>query len=88
MYSHRWHACAHVAYQTAIRQEVAAANSVDDIIHGHPTFINVAVHYLRPKQTTYIRDALQGVIREVVNADDLDLETDPTVVSGNSLQSA
>ncbi|KAI1789553.1 hypothetical protein LXA43DRAFT_892818 [Ganoderma leucocontextum] len=67
-------------FQTAIRQEVAAANSVDDIIHGHPTFINVAVHYLRPKQTTYIRDALQGVIREVVKADDLDLETDPTVI--------
>ncbi|KAM5540380.1 hypothetical protein V8D89_005838 [Ganoderma adspersum] len=67
-------------FQTAIRQEVAAANSVDDIIHGHPTFINVAVHYLRPKQTAYIRDALQGVIREVVKADDLDLETDPTVI--------
>ncbi|EJF61117.1 hypothetical protein DICSQDRAFT_60830 [Dichomitus squalens LYAD-421 SS1] len=67
-------------FQTAIQQEVSAANSVDDIIHGHPTFINVAVHYLRPKQTTYIRDTLQGVIREVVNADDLDLETDPSVI--------
>ena len=60
---------------------MAIANSVEDIIHGHPTFINVAVHYLRPKQTAYIREALQGVIREVVKADDLDLETDPTVVS-------
>ena len=79
--SRRQYSQVHVASQTAIRQKVAAANSVDDIIHGHPTFINVAVHYLRPKQTAYIRDALQGVIREVVKADDLDLETDPTVVS-------
>lgn len=64
-----------------MHDEVAAANSVEDIIRSHPSFINVAVHYLRPKQTPYIRETLQGVIREVINADDLDLETDPCVVS-------
>ncbi|KAI0774141.1 hypothetical protein C8Q74DRAFT_1200411 [Fomes fomentarius] len=67
-------------FQTAVYEEVEAANTVDDVIRAHPTFINVAVHYLRPKQTAYIRDALQGVIREVVNADDLDLETDPCII--------
>ncbi|RPD67315.1 hypothetical protein L226DRAFT_452633 [Lentinus tigrinus ALCF2SS1-7] len=67
-------------FQTAVHEEVASAHTVEDVIHTHPTFINVAVHYLRPKQTAYIRDTLQGVIREVINADDLDLETDPCVI--------
>ncbi|OJT08011.1 Ras GTPase-activating-like protein rng2 [Trametes pubescens] len=66
-------------FQTAVHDEVAAANSVEDIIRSHPSFINVAVHYLRPKQTPFIRETLQGVVREVINADDLDLETDPCV---------
>ena len=57
-----------------------AANTVEDVIHALPTFINVAVQYLRPKQTAYIRETLQGVVREVVNADDLDLESDPCIV--------
>ncbi|KAI0775938.1 hypothetical protein BD413DRAFT_469824 [Trametes elegans] len=67
-------------FQTAVYDEVAAANTVEDIIRAHPSFINVAVHYLRPKQTAYIRETLQGVIREAVNAEDLDLETDPCVI--------
>ncbi len=71
--------------QTAVHDEVAAANSVEDIIRSHPSFINVAVHYLRPKQTPFIRETLQGVVREVINADDLDLETDPCVVSSIGL---
>ncbi|KAI9001428.1 hypothetical protein BD414DRAFT_405968 [Trametes punicea] len=67
-------------FQTAIHDEVTAATSVEDVIRAHPSFINVAVHYLRPKQTTYIRETLQGVIREVIDAEDLDLETDPCVI--------
>ncbi|KAI0327762.1 hypothetical protein GY45DRAFT_1256320 [Cubamyces sp. BRFM 1775] len=67
-------------FQKAVHDEVAAANSVDDIIRSHPSFINVAVHYLRPKQTPYIRDSLKGVICEVIDADDLDLETDPCII--------
>lgn len=43
-------------------------------------FINVAVHYLRPKQTAYIRETLQAVIRGVIESEDLDLETDPSKV--------
>ncbi|KAI0824784.1 hypothetical protein BC628DRAFT_1444432 [Trametes gibbosa] len=67
-------------FQTAVHEEVAAAITVQDVIRAHPSFINVAVHYLRPKQTAYIRETLQGVIREVINAEDLDLETDPCVI--------
>ena len=63
-----------------MHEEVAAAKTVNDVIHAHPTFINVAVKYLRPKQTAYIQSTLQGVIREVINADDLNLETDPCLV--------
>ena len=43
-------------------------------------YINVAMHYLRPKQVPYIRETLQGVITDVVTSDDLDLETDPSAV--------
>ncbi|KAI0751641.1 hypothetical protein C8Q80DRAFT_1310107 [Daedaleopsis nitida] len=67
-------------FQTAVHEEVTATNTVQDVTHAHPSFINVAVHYLRPKQTAYLRDTLKGVIREVINADDLDLETDPCVI--------
>lgn len=44
-------------------------------------YINIAVHYVRPRQVTYIRDAFQAIIRELIDADDLDLEADPSVVS-------
>ncbi|OBZ70404.1 Ras GTPase-activating-like protein rng2 [Grifola frondosa] len=67
-------------FQTAIHEETLAASTVQEIAHAHPTFMNVAVQYLRPKLTAYIRDALQGVIREVIDSDDLDLETDPCVI--------
>ncbi|PCH41536.1 hypothetical protein WOLCODRAFT_70665 [Wolfiporia cocos MD-104 SS10] len=64
-------------FQTAIREEVASATSIEDITRGHPMFISVAVHYLRPKRTAYIRETLQGVIRGVIDSEDLDLEADP-----------
>ncbi|CCL99414.1 uncharacterized protein FIBRA_01432 [Fibroporia radiculosa] len=66
--------------QTAIHEEAAAATSIDEITHGHPMFINIAVHYLRPKQTAYIRETFQSVIRGVVDSDDLDFETDPSKI--------
>lgn len=44
-------------------------------------YISVAVHYVRPKQVIYVRDALQAAILEVINQRDLDLETDPLIVS-------
>lgn len=43
-------------------------------------YINVAVHYVRPKQVAYVRDALQAVILEVIGQEELDLETNPAVV--------
>ena len=43
-------------------------------------YINVAVQYIRPKQTFYIRESLKKLILEVVEADDLDLEVDPSIV--------
>jgi len=58
-----------------------AAPSISDVIHGHPMYINIAVQYVRPRQVTYIRETLQGIIRELMEAVDLDLESDPTVVS-------
>ena len=64
----------------AIHEETSTASSVQEVARTHPTFINIAVQYLRPKQTAYIRETLQGVIREVINSEDLDLETDPCVV--------
>lgn len=67
-------------HKLSIHEEVTAAPSLSDILHGHPMYINVAVHYARPKQATYVRDTLQVLIREIIESNDLDLETDPTVV--------
>lgn len=67
-------------FQMAIHEEATAAQSIEDITRGHPMFINVAVHYLRPKQTAYIRETLQAVIRGVIESEDLDLETDPSKI--------
>ncbi|KAF5388019.1 hypothetical protein D9615_000397 [Tricholomella constricta] len=67
-------------FQLAIREEINSATSVDEIIRGHPMYINIAVHYVRPKQITYAREAFQTIIREVVSAEDLDLEADPSII--------
>lgn len=43
-------------------------------------YINVAVQYIRPKQSFYIRESLGRLILEVVETDELDLEVDPSIV--------
>ncbi|TCD70814.1 hypothetical protein EIP91_001504 [Steccherinum ochraceum] len=67
-------------FQTAIHDEIMNAPSLEAITRGHPSFINIVVHYLRPKQTAYVRETLQTVIREVVESEELDLEVDPSVI--------
>ncbi|KAG6880044.1 hypothetical protein C0992_007361 [Termitomyces sp. T32_za158] len=67
-------------FQLAIRGEVASASSIDDVIHGHPMYITIAVQYVRPKQLTYAREAFQEIIHEIVSSDDLDLEADPSAI--------
>lgn len=67
-------------FQLAIRDEIAAASTVNDIVRGHPIYINIAVHYIRPRQVTYVKDAYQSIIREVIDSADLDLEVDPSVI--------
>ncbi|KAJ7498942.1 ras GTPase-activating protein [Mycena latifolia] len=72
-------------FQLAVQDEVHAAGSIHEIIHGHPVYINIAVPYLRPKQNTYVRDALQAVIRRVIDPPavgepPIDLELDPSVI--------
>ncbi|KDQ64483.1 hypothetical protein JAAARDRAFT_28113 [Jaapia argillacea MUCL 33604] len=67
-------------FQQSIKEEVESAPAITNIVHGHPMYINIAVHYVRPKQIAYIREALQSVIREVIDAEDLDLEIDPSII--------
>ncbi len=43
-------------------------------------YLNIAVQYVRPKLMIYVRETLQELIREVIEQDDLDLETNPAVV--------
>lgn len=78
--SSRSYSCSSFHPQLSIRQEVAGAQTVDDVVGGHPMYINIAVQYLRPKQVTYVRDTLQAIVRELVEAADLDLESDPSIV--------
>lgn len=44
-------------------------------------YLNIAVHYVRPKQIAYARDSFQAVVREMLESEDLDLEADPCLVS-------
>ncbi|KAJ6485015.1 ras GTPase-activating protein [Mycena vitilis] len=72
-------------FQLAIQDEITSAGSIHEIIHGHPVYINISVPYVRPKQNTYVRDALQAVIRRVIDAPavgepPIDLELDPCVI--------
>ncbi|KAG6336614.1 hypothetical protein ID866_2490, partial [Astraeus odoratus] len=67
-------------FQLSIRQEVASASRVEDVIHGHPMYMSIAVQYLRPKQVPYVRETLQATIHELTEAIDLDLESDPSII--------
>ncbi|KAJ8482250.1 hypothetical protein ONZ45_g15020 [Pleurotus djamor] len=67
-------------FQQSIRDEVKSATAIDDIINGHPTYINIALHYMRSKHAVYVRDALKTVIQDVIQTDDLDLEADPSII--------
>lgn len=42
--------------------------------------MNIADRYVHPRQVPYVRETFQTIIREVVDAEDLDLEADPIVV--------
>ena len=43
-------------------------------------YINIAVHYVRPKQASYVRDTFQALIYDMLSQEDLDLEADPCQV--------
>ncbi|KZT24523.1 ras GTPase-activating protein [Neolentinus lepideus HHB14362 ss-1] len=67
-------------FQLSIQQEISATATINEIMQGHPMYINIAVHYARSKQIVYVRETLQSLIRDVINADDLNLEADPCVI--------
>ncbi|KAI0053622.1 ras GTPase-activating protein [Auriscalpium vulgare] len=67
-------------FQYSIIEEVSAATSIEDVVHGHPVYINIALHYIRSKQIAHVREALKPLISEVVNSPDLDLEVDPAQI--------
>lgn len=49
-------------------------------MRNHPIYLNIAVHYIRPKQSIFARVAFQTIIREFIDSIDLDLEADPCLV--------
>ncbi|KIL70078.1 hypothetical protein M378DRAFT_156131 [Amanita muscaria Koide BX008] len=67
-------------FQLAIQEEIKNSSSIQQVIEEHPMYITVAVHFVRPKQITYVRDAFQSLIKEVINSGDLDLEVDPSKI--------
>ncbi|CAE6447844.1 unnamed protein product [Rhizoctonia solani] len=67
-------------FQMSIVEEIAAANTIQDVIQSHPMYLSVAIQYIKHKQTAYIRDTLKIIIKEVVEMEDLDLETDPVAI--------
>ncbi|KIY49170.1 hypothetical protein FISHEDRAFT_65237 [Fistulina hepatica ATCC 64428] len=73
-------------FSFSIREEMTAARSLDEIINGHPMYMNVSAQYVRPKQVTYVRDTLQSIIRDIIQTEDLDLETDPCVIHRSRIE--
>ncbi|RXW25183.1 hypothetical protein EST38_g699 [Candolleomyces aberdarensis] len=67
-------------FQLAIRDQIAAASAPEEVMNGHPMYINIAFPYLRPKQATYARETLQAIIKDVIESDDLDLEVNPRTI--------
>ncbi|RXW22076.1 hypothetical protein EST38_g3788 [Candolleomyces aberdarensis] len=67
-------------FQFAIRDQIAAASALEEVVNGHPTYINVAFACLRPKQATYARETLQAIIKDVIESDDLDLEVNARTI--------
>ena len=59
---------------------MSAAAAIEDVTNGHPMYLNIAFPYLRPKQATYAREVFQGIIKDVIDAEDLDLEVNPRTV--------
>ncbi|KAI0080889.1 hypothetical protein K474DRAFT_1589057 [Panus rudis PR-1116 ss-1] len=67
-------------FQTAIHQQISESNSIEDVLHAHPAYTNIVVHYVRPKQGSFLKDTLQAPVRTVLEEEDLDLDVDPAVV--------
>ncbi|KAG2086958.1 uncharacterized protein F5147DRAFT_562202, partial [Suillus discolor] len=64
-------------FQLSIHKEILAAPSISNVVCGHPMYINIAMQYVHPRQITYIHKMLQGVICELLDTVDLDIEPDP-----------
>ncbi|KAF9259503.1 hypothetical protein L218DRAFT_963533 [Marasmius fiardii PR-910] len=73
-------------FQAAIFDEIGSAPSINQVINSHPMYISIAVHYVRPKQITYVKDAFQAIILKVIETPELDLEVDPTVIHRTRLE--
>ncbi|KAG8745710.1 hypothetical protein FRC10_007190 [Ceratobasidium sp. 414] len=67
-------------FQMSILEEIRPTHDIQDVILGHPMYLAIAVHYIKPKQIAYIRDTLKPIILEVIAMEDLDLETDPAAI--------
>ncbi|KAG8994762.1 hypothetical protein FRB94_012577 [Tulasnella sp. JGI-2019a] len=67
-------------FQAAIHEEIKPAPTIIDIINGHPMYVAVAAQFVRPKQISYVREALSVLINQVISQVDLDLETDPVKI--------
>ncbi|TFK28757.1 IQ domain-containing protein-containing RasGAP [Coprinopsis marcescibilis] len=67
-------------FQLAIRDQMTVAPTIEEVTSAHPLYLNVAFSYLRPKQATYLREALQPLLKAAVETEGLNLEIDPCVI--------
>ena len=50
----------------SIYEEIKVACSIDDVIQSHLMYMTIAIHYIFPKQVTYVCEALQNVIEKIL----------------------
>jgi len=64
-----------------IEYEVEDINDINDFWRVNPIFIKLVLHYCRgAKERQYIRDLLQPLVKSVLSAENLELESDPIAI--------
>jgi Ras GTPase-activating-like protein IQGAP2/3 len=74
-------------WQRSIHEELLHLTSLPQFIQSNFVFVRLAVQYARgAKERKYVRQILSRLVREVLDSDEMDLETDPAMVGEFAIQ--
>jgi len=74
-------------FKSAILNEVEQLANLGEFLKGNPVFIRLVVHYNRgAKERAFLRNLLQPLVKNVLDDDKLDLDTDPLNIYRNLIR--